>query len=116
MLPTFAGYNNIWCGGGDVVVPDTYIYPYYYGNDGGGLVFGLGVNYSIDSLTFYSSACSFQGKNNQVKIAVSELLHVLGAIILFGFLSCTFWWVIIAFNLCLEVKPLSSLNLFLESP
>jgi len=39
----------------------------------------------------------------------SSLCTLQGAIIQFGFLAAVFWWVIIAFNMCLEVrkKPLS---------
>ena len=30
--------------------------------------------------------------------------------LLFGFLVCTFWWAIIAFNMCFEVRILSTPN------
>jgi len=57
VLPTFAGHDEIWCGGNDVTVR-----PYSYVT-GVGYTAVLNVVYSSDSLTFYSSGCSFQGIN-----------------------------------------------------
>jgi len=60
MLPSLAGYDNIWCGASDVtLLPESYFYrigAYGY----------LGVNSSTSSLTFHSSACSFQGLYHQL--------------------------------------------------
>ena len=36
----------------------------------------------------------------------SPLCTLQGAIIQFGFLSAVFWWVIIAFNMCIEVNAI----------
>jgi len=59
VLPSLAGYDNIWCGGSDVtLLPESYFYR--IGNYG-----YLGVNSSTSSLTFHSSACSFQGLYHQ---------------------------------------------------
>jgi len=34
----------------------------------------------------------------------TDLLSLKGAILLFGFLACAFWWAITAFNMCLEAS------------
>jgi len=50
VLPSLAGYNNIWCGGsGTTLQPNT-----YYDN-------GIHVSSSFQDLIYYSSPCSFQG-------------------------------------------------------
>jgi len=75
LLPTFAGHNQIWCGGQDQTVSGSYT---IYVTESRTNVL---ISYSIEQLTVYSGGCSLQG-----------------AMLLFGFLSCTAWWVIIAFN------------------
>ena len=56
VLPTFAGYNNIWCGGDSTTItPETYFYFQGYNGE-------LGVRDSLDILTAYTPACSLQGK------------------------------------------------------
>ena len=51
VLPSLAGYDNIWCGGsGTTLQPNT-----YYDN-------GIHVSSSFQDLIYYSSPCSFQGK------------------------------------------------------
>ena len=55
LLPTFAGYENIWCGGPNTVLQTS------AGVVGLGYNSELQVSYSVSSLTVYSSACSFQG-------------------------------------------------------
>jgi len=55
VLPTYAGHDEIWCGGNDVTVkPNSYVV-------GVGYSAQLLVQYSTDALTFFSSACSLQG-------------------------------------------------------
>jgi len=55
VLPTYAGHDEIWCGGQDkTVIPYSYV-------SGVGYSAQLNVVYSTNSLTFYSSACTFQG-------------------------------------------------------
>ncbi len=82
-MPTYAGYENTWCGGGS-----------YYTSPPGKLQgydsLGLPVivwEINDTTLSFEASLCTLQG-----------------AIIQFGFLAAVFWWVIIAFNMCLEVR------------
>jgi len=55
VLPTFAGHDEIWCGGNGVTVYTPYSFTYT--NHG---VF-ITLSYSITQLTVFSSACSFQG-------------------------------------------------------
>jgi len=80
-MPTYAGYDNVWCGGGAQVHPTTT----GLGVDDEGLPL---INFSLseDVLDFSSSLCTFQG-----------------AMLQFGFLAAVFWWALIAFNMCLEV-------------
>jgi len=54
----------------------------------------LYIDVSDSALAFSSSLCTFQG-----------------AIIQFGFLAALFWWVVIAFNMCVEVYFRSILSL-----
>ena len=88
ILPTYAGYENVWCGGGAQVHPNDV---------------GLGVDSNLlpiisfslseSVLDFSSPLCTFQG-----------------AMLQFGFLAAVFWWALIAFNMCFEVTSLA-LNL-----
>jgi len=57
VLPTYASYDNIWCGGSDVKLN----IPQNLGDLDLSGYFQVGVTYSIDDLTVHSSACSFQG-------------------------------------------------------
>jgi len=95
-LPTYAGYENTWCGGGAYASPPGTLQGY----DSLGLPV---ITFQLDesTLSFGSPLCTFQG-----------------AIIQFGFLAAVFWWVIIAFNMCLEVrtKPQAILFIILLSP
>lgn len=80
VLPSFAGYSNIWCGSGQVW--DSYLVLEFEGD----VPVGTSIS-DTNEILFYSSACTFQG-----------------AMLLYGFLSAVFWWVIIAFNMCFEVR------------
>ena len=54
-MPTYAGHDEIWCGGqGVTILPQTSVIVQ-------GAVAEIVVSYSLDELTFKSSACSFQG-------------------------------------------------------
>jgi len=55
VLPSLAGYDNIWCGGNNVSV-----YPHSTFYVDGNFAY-LNVDSSTQDLTFYSSPCSFQG-------------------------------------------------------
>jgi len=78
ILPSMAGYHNIWCGESDAVIPEVVITVEPYIN--------TQVVFQEEKLLFGSPACTFQG-----------------AVIMFGFLSAVFWWAIVAFNMCLEL-------------
>jgi len=92
-MPTYAGYENTWCGGGASVRPPGELVGY----DSLNLPI---LEFLLDeqTLSFSSSLCTLQG-----------------AIIQFGFLSAVCWWVIIAFNMCLEVRRITlHINQFLS--
>jgi len=55
VLPTFAGHDEIWCGGQGETVSTSYTFI----ETPGGIE--LYISYSITQLTVFSSACSFQG-------------------------------------------------------
>ncbi|KAL6054849.1 hypothetical protein QOT17_017153 [Balamuthia mandrillaris] len=74
ILPTFATYDQVWCG-----VDGTYLVPEVSFYNGG---YEARVEYQTDSLIAKSGLCTFQG----------FVLH-------WGFLSSTFWWCLISFNM-----------------
>ncbi|KAL6052694.1 Frizzled-9 [Balamuthia mandrillaris] len=76
ILPTVAGYENVWCG-----VDGAYLRP--SAQEG---YSGLQVYFDIESLSVESSLCTFQG----------WLLQS-------GFLSSTMWWSIVSLNMFLSV-------------
>jgi len=84
ILPTFAGYENTWCGGSGEsvnIVPALgfTIAPPFYLPD---FTFEI----TDDQLYIESSLCTFQG-----------------ALLQYGFLAAVFWWGLIAFNMALEL-------------
>jgi len=78
LLPNLAGYNQIWCGGEDVFVSSSSL-------DASISVENLftledapitvTLNYDINDLTFYSSACSFQGMLNHMSSKLMNMLN-----------------------------------------
>ncbi|KAL6052190.1 hypothetical protein QOT17_018718 [Balamuthia mandrillaris] len=82
ILPSMAGYENVWCGvDGSVAAPDiTY---YRYDPETG----SADIEMNNDGLIFKSELCSFQG-----------------FLLLFGFLAGTMWWALIAFNMFLQIN------------
>ncbi|KAL6052269.1 hypothetical protein QOT17_018672 [Balamuthia mandrillaris] len=78
ILPTFAGYENTWCG-----LDTVYLRPTIEGADAEGR---LDVDFDIEELSVQSGLCTFQG----------WLLQS-------GFLSSTMWWGIVSFNMFFSV-------------
>jgi len=86
-LPTYAGYDNIWCGGETQYLRPSYDFPTTVnGTRSNDYV----ITFDEEQLLCESSACTFQG-----------------AMLQFGYLSATFWWGLIALNIFLEVVMIS---------
>jgi len=84
ILPTYAGYDNIWCGGEvRYFHPDFYIPPPPPNSTE---TRNYILSFQYNDLLTPSSACTFQG-----------------AMLQFGYLAATFWWGLIAFNIFMEV-------------
>ncbi|KAL6048195.1 hypothetical protein QOT17_018770 [Balamuthia mandrillaris] len=86
ILPTFAGYQEVWCDGGTTLFPEV-----HYNmeaeqergaNGGWNPAVHLDVEFVPEDLIVRGDTCSAQG-----------------FILMFGFLSGTFWWAITAFNM-----------------
>jgi hypothetical protein len=59
-MPTYAGYDNIWCGGGN-----QFVFPKIDLSTSAPAAGKLPVTFSLsDLLDFESSACTFQGMRN----------------------------------------------------
>ncbi|KAL6051978.1 Frizzled-9 [Balamuthia mandrillaris] len=85
ILPTFVGKEDVWCDGGAEFVPYVYVnQPTAGGRQDPSDAVTIQVD--ADSLLVKGSWCSLQG-----------------LLLQFGFLSGTFWWAIVVFNIFLEV-------------
>ncbi|KAL6072995.1 G-protein coupled receptor Fz Smo [Balamuthia mandrillaris] len=80
ILPTFATYENVWCGIDD---HENDLVPHITVADDG---LSVAVQFTTTDLIAYSGLCTFQ----------EFVLH-------FGFLASTFWWMIISFNMMISL-------------
>ncbi|KAL6048864.1 Frizzled-9 [Balamuthia mandrillaris] len=74
VMPTFAGHNTIWCGGDNEYYDITFGYTVEF------------IDIQPQDLRKYGGWCSFQG-----------------FVLQYGFQSGTFWWVLIALNMVIQL-------------
>jgi len=94
ILPTYAGYDNIWCGGETIYFHPHYDIPPAPPNSTSTQSQDFVISFRYNELLSGSSACTFQG-----------------AMLQFGYLAATFWWGLIALNIFMEVCFMNLLKL-----